>query len=340
MAPPISSLTATLVMRSTRLARWLVPAAISIEAPRGEISAANLTWAGGYAEVPVWIGSSGLATVDPAAIALQHGTATVCESTVYVGAPPDKRCLRGRAQGFVCRTPWTSASCVGQGGGSPDPRLLYTATHHWSQHGKTLHVIARPPRDWQLVYCGVMLLVLTAAARQVVSRTISRLDVAALASGVLILGVFEGGTIPPHLYNVETAAAITLGAVAGVAVGAAMDPRASSVEPFRATVEAAACAAVAASFPQSLAGPGPAQVVSLICGGAIVAVSGRASNGATLPAVLWSVAALVYPTIVDSHVAPADDWTNAILATLLAAVIFAISAGWQRGPGRGTPATP
>ena len=222
----------------------------------------------------------------------------------------------------------------------PHPADLHTQTHYWSHHGASLHVIDRPERDTQLVFCALLLLVITAASRNVMQRVASRADVAVVTGGVLLLNYCNGGVVPPHIAAVETAAAVVLGAVVGAAVSTSLDPS-LRIEPFRCTMEAAACAAVAAAFPHSLAGPGPAQLVSLLCGCAIIAVAGRARSAAAAPAVVWSVAALVYPTVVDAHVSRPDDYlANVALAILLCSVIFVVSAQWQRGPESGTPPPP
>jgi hypothetical protein len=185
--------------------------------------------------------------------------------------------------------------------------------------------------------CWVLLIIVLSVSKANVVSPRARWDAAFLAAASLHGANFEGGAIRPHLEGYEAAASVLVALVAAGPVAALLQ-KLDAREPYRGSLEAAAFAGIAASFPESLAGPGPSQVISFVLGLGMAAAAGRSKCLGLAPAFMYATGLLVYPTIVDSRVAPHGSVINVITAALLSTCVAAAAATWQRGQVSGTTA--
>lgn len=315
---PASTIDRALWLKHAALAPNSVPVAISAEAADTETAAnATLVWATGEAAVTAWVDSTGRWVIDPA----QLQDVTICEGAVYIGGAGDPRCTAEKAAVAYACPAKTTASCVGPNGTDIDSGTFARYTVVWGNNGTAAWAFDRPEKTGGMVFCWVLLVVINALRTGAFKRRLSRMDAAALAGGGFIIRATStvGAVAPPHIFSETGTAAIDYAAgavaatVAAVAIAVAATAPTTQNEPYRGATEVAALAAIAAAFPQSVAGTAPATVVSIMSGLAISVVAGRSKSVATAPAIVWSAAALVYPAITDAIVTESR-WAAAAVA--------------------------
>jgi hypothetical protein len=315
-------------MRTAWIAGIETPAVVSTETiDTASASNASLVWASGNVDVITWIDSSRRWTVDLAAVAATCGTVTVCEGVVYVCGHGDPRCTANNPlRSYTCSGA-TTATCVGANGTAFTHQEMADNSIVFGNNGTTVWVFERPAKTGGMTMCWILLLILNALRVGAFATRNGRVDAACVVTFALVMRatVTSGAAAPPHIWSesgtdaADIVIAIGAATVAAAAVIAAAWSSVDAVEPFRVTTEHAALAAVATSFPQSVAGPEPATVIAAMTGLAICAVGGRSKSIAAAPGIVWATACMIYPAIADAVV------TSTTTATAALSIVIAVT---------------